>query len=264
MARSRGYCFTLNNYSEEEFNNYLAISCRYVVLGREVGENGTPHIQGFIYFDNARKESSVRGLLRRSHVERQRGTCEQAITYCKKDGNFIERGDPPSVRGGTDKWAEMLLLARNGDWTKLADSYPSFWIRYETNFRKQRIYYVDTLDPSVRNEWYYGPSGSGKSRLARENDSLYLKKRNKWWDGYDDQDTVLIEEWSPELRTTTAQELKIWADIYSFAAEIKGGMIHIRPRKIIITSNYTIDECFDFKDVEPIKRRFNITRFGNL
>lgn len=50
MAGSaKDWCFTLNNYSDEEYEALLAkyedqaSQIRYIVIGKEVGANGTPH-----------------------------------------------------------------------------------------------------------------------------------------------------------------------------------------------------------------------------
>lgn len=52
---SRGWVFTLNNYTEEEETLALALPWgwhepSYGVIGKEVGESGTPHFQGYLYF----------------------------------------------------------------------------------------------------------------------------------------------------------------------------------------------------------------------
>lgn len=88
------------------------------------------------------------------------------------------------------------------------------------------------------------------------------KRINKWWDGYKRQEVVAIEEWSPEAKLT-AQSLKQWADHYPFQGEIKGGSMQgLRPRKLIVLSNYTIEQCFDrVEDRDPILRRFKVIKF---
>ena len=108
-----------------------------------------------------------------------------------------------------------------------------------------------------------GPTGSGKSRLLWEQyPNHYHKQLNKWWDGYNDEETVAIEEWCPKNECTGSQ-LKIWADRYPFSAQIKGGtLLKIRPTKLIVLSNYEMEECFPNEaDLLPLKRRFTIKRF---
>ena len=60
-----------------------------------------------------------------------------------------------------------------------------------------------------------------------------------------------------------ADRLKVWL-ISTLPREIKGGRIEgIRPLKVIVTSNYTPEECFQNQnDLEPILRRFKVVRFG--
>jgi len=52
--------------------------------------------------------------------------------------------------------------------------------------------------------------------------------------------------------------MKKWADKYPVTVSIKQSSACIRPKRIIVTSNYTIQECYpDSHDLEAIKRRFN-------
>ena len=89
---------------------------------------------------------------------------------------------------------------------------------------------------------------------------LTMLKKNKWWCNYTGQDTVVIEEADPKNMEHLADRLKVWADRYPFPGEIKGGRIEgIRPLKVIVTSNYTPEECFpNSNDLEPILRRFKV------
>jgi hypothetical protein len=155
--------------------------------------------------------------------------------------------------------------AELGDFNAIKNEYPGEYLRYFEKLRslhRRPLFCIDHLE----NEWWYGDTGTGKSRKVwQDYPEHYGKMLNKWWDGYQDEDVVVIEEWSPK-NDCTASALKIWADRYPFNAEIKGGCLRkIRPKKIIVTSNYSIDQCFEkVEDRDPIKRRFKVTRFSNL
>lgn len=94
--RSRSWVFTTNNYTEADclrldrlFSTDDIIS--YLVYGREIGESGTPHLQGMIVFKKRKTFHVVRDVLPfGSHVEKMRGTPLDASNYCKKDGCYKE------------------------------------------------------------------------------------------------------------------------------------------------------------------------------
>jgi len=238
----------------------------YSIYGLETGETGTEHYQGYCYFKQPITFKRITEILPRAHVEKQRGTCEDAILYCKKDGNFTEYGTKPDRGGGNtqrDKWLRIVAMGKSGDWETLEEEFPSESVRFKNAIRSLRIRPTFTIDGDLENEWWCGPTGSGKSRrLWNEYPLHYNKPLNKWWDGYVDQDVVSIEEWSPK-NECTASNLKIWADRYPFTGEIKGGSLQrIRPKKIIVLSNYSIEQCFTAEeDILPLKRRFKVIRF---
>lgn len=105
MSQSKLWCFTLNNYSDADITRLRTFGngsqCEYLVFGKEVGESGTPHLQGFIVFRGQRRRiNQVKQVTgRRSHVERARGTNAQAADYCKKEGDFEEFGEVPAGQG---------------------------------------------------------------------------------------------------------------------------------------------------------------------
>lgn len=91
IAASKNWCFTLNNYSEKEIedikNKFSAISAKFIVA-KEVGENGTPHLQGFLAMEKRGRPSELK-LSKRIHWEKCKGSEEQNVKYCSKDGNII-------------------------------------------------------------------------------------------------------------------------------------------------------------------------------
>jgi len=269
VERARGWCFTLNNPNgwDEVDKASLRTAAQYLCIGKEVGESGTPHWQGFCYFRERKSFLQVKEFFARAHWERQRGSNDQAIEYCQKDGDWEEWGDRPRGPGGqADKWKEVLQLARLGKLEEIEDKFPAIFLRYHGKLsslhRPERPLILDTLD----NEWWVGKTGTGKSKLLWErHPGHYQKSLNKWWDGYNNEEVVAIEEWSPKNEVTSSF-LKIWADRYPFTAEVKGGTLQkVRPKKIIVLSNYTIEECFvNNQDLDPIKRRFKVVNFVSL
>lgn len=261
--RKRGWCFTLNNYDEShELVMYdMSQQAKYFCCGKEVGESGTPHFQGCIYFENKKSFSQVKDLLPEAHWEPMKGTCEQASEYCKKDGDYYEDGEMPMTQKtkgvkGKEAILERWEKARQGRFDELP---PEQIKTYEYIYRKYtEVHDRDELD----NLWICGPSGCGKSRWSRsEHPGCFVKSMTKWWDGYNHEDVVLLEDFDPRHSQYLAYYLKIWTDHYTFPAEVKGGTMKIRPKKFIVTSQYTLNECFENEDFHALSRRFKIVSF---
>jgi hypothetical protein len=105
------------------------------------------------------------------------------------------------------------------------------------------------------------------TKHVRENHpGFYSKPISKWWDGYTDEEVVLVDDVDPSHATLLTYFLKIWTDHYALPAEVKGGKRYIRPQTIIVTSQYTIEECFASADKatrDAIMRRFKTTALSN-
>lgn len=141
-VQGKRWCFTLNNYSNEEVTLVRNLGehelIKYIVFGREQGESGTPHLQGFLICNRNASRSRISSLLPRAHIELTRGTSLQAADYCKKDGDFEEIGDIP-VNNTTNphidsiiKWGDDFIADRGRAPTvsELAKEQPTALIRY--------------------------------------------------------------------------------------------------------------------------------------
>lgn len=267
MSRSRNFCFTTNNYDGTSFED--TVECAYIIYGKEVAETGTPHLQGFISFRNAKSLSAVIKLMKPRHVEAA-VTITAAIEYCMKEGDYTERGTKPKTskeKGEAEKrrWETAFHAAAEG-----RDEDIPYDIRFKHDLSIKRIRgdhlrKQELPDTETQHLWYYGASGTGKSRRARtDHPDAYLKMCNKWWDGYQQEPTVIIEDFD-QRHEKVVHHLKLWADRYPFPAEIKGGMIKIRPNLVIVTSNYHPNEIWhNDSDLRPILRRFKVVHFNKL
>lgn len=273
-VRAKNWVFTINNYTEEIENRLKELECEWMVYGHEIGEQGTPHLQGAISF-KGRRDGKALGKLFPWHIEIMRGSCQDSKTYCtKEDTNFFEKGTMPESGKVTKelnkkKWDEAYEAAKEG---RFEDIPKDMWIRYQNSFRQ--IHFDAKNDPNLEELnnkdlkrhflWLWGPTGTGKSHTARRIakelgcDDPYLKDLNKWWNGYDYQKVTIIEEADPKSCEHLGRFFKKWCDKWSFTAECKGSVIRAcRPEYIIVTSNYCIDACFpEEADSDPLHRRF--------
>jgi len=276
-SKYRAWHFTLNNYTsshEEIIKTTIKSIARYIVYGYEIApDTGTPHLQGYIYFHNQRQHRAVSRLLPGAFVEPARKSAQDNRNYClKQELGHWEYGDIPMEAslarrkggaGNAARYATAIDLATEGKMDAIKESDPQLYLLHGPRLESLYKPHTVPLDGDLLHEWWVGPSGTGKSRLLWElYPNHFAKKLNKWWDGYRHEEVVAIEEWSPK-NDCTASALKQWADRYPFSGEIKGSTLQrLRPKKIIVLSNYTPQQCFlNSEDLDPILRRFTVINF---
>lgn len=239
---SRNWCFTLNNYSEEEIQSIPNWKCAYVIYGKEVGENGTPHLQGYCELNKVCRLSAMKKLNERAHWESRKGTQKQARDYCMEDGDWVEfgvlkkqgeRNDLDKIRQqAEDDGMRGVTRNRNAQQIRVAEKYLTY--NEEPRDWKPEVY------------WLWGKTGTGKSRMARELcnvDDCYVKNDGtKWWEGYDGHECVIIDDFRDSWWALT--EMLALLDRYEKRVEYKGGSRQFRPRLIVVTCAVAPDECY--------------------
>lgn len=281
------WTFTWNNYTEDDIKFLKSLTFRYMVFGKELAPTtGTPHLQGYVVWRTNYRFAGMKKIFKNKHFEKAEGNHYQCSMYCKKGiqtseewkelgvngpnygigADYVELGSLPATaeekgQMEKDRWEEARNAAKAGDF----DAIPAdIYMRCRSTCHAIATDHMKPPEPlqELDNYWFWGPTGTGKSHRARnEFPEHYLKRPNKWWDGYCGQETVIIEEWNPDMKML-ASMLKEWADKWPFTAEVKGGTRILRPRRIIVTSNYCPQECFvQSADLDPILRRFNVVEF---
>lgn len=265
----RNVCFTLNNPKLDDKEKLLSLGIwRYVIIGDEVGETGTPHLQGYgILHKQWRLNALKKEVGDRVHLERRKGTHEQAREYCMKDDHYEERGTEPTPGKRNDLEKAIDCIKATGSLKRVAEDCPSTFIKYSRGLRDYALMMVEPYDHfSVRGLWYVGEPGTGKSRKAREiYPDAYLKSQNKWFDGYDGQTAIILDDLD-KGGACLGHFLKIWTDRYACTGETKGGTVALRHEVFVVTSNYSIDELWgeDLQMCAAIKRRFIIRQFPEV
>lgn len=269
---ARRYVFTSFNISEPP--TYDGLSMRYMCYGVETcPETGRKHLQGFVCFSGKRSFAKAKASIGTSvHIEVARGSVTDNTQYCSKDGDFHEFGERPTEQtenaaiANKKRYQEAYEKAREGNFKAIS---PDILIHCYGNLK--RIREDAQLESAVRSLpsgtvaglWLYGYPGLGKSFWVRNTCeqlglTYYYKQLNKWWDGYLDQQIVVLEDVDHTNSKWMGWFLKIWADEGWFMAETKGGTRKIRPRAVVVTSNYLIDDLFglDLASCAAIKRRY--------
>lgn len=259
VLRLRNFVFTFNNYTPHDENSIAAFAreeCVYLVFGRERGEQGTPHLQGYAELKIQTSSNVLHNRWRRMHMEPRRGTQEQAIQYCKKGGDFWEWGTPrkQGARHDLDDIFEMARAVNR--FTDVVRFIPKA-LRYDRAVRtliEEKAAEDAKESRPIRVEVYWGPPGYGKTRLAIKRsagDFFILDQAHSiWFDGYIGQHFLIIDDFHAWIPIT--QLLRI-IDRYQCRVPVKGGFTYARWEHVFITSNVHPSKWYNAESVGEVR-----------
>lgn len=245
---------------------------QYIAWGAEkCPSSGRNHFQVFAYG----KKRTVGGWARifgRSHVEPMRGTFHDNETYCSKQSALQTIGEKPlgtgqrrdlcQIKHVIDKapcGQNVMDIARDEDNFTVCVQYKRGLEAYLSNKRRRDVQ-ADHEAPVVT--FITGKPGSGKTRFVRENEPRVYDVSSLYWkDGYDMDEAVMYDNLEPDdlkpIRSNFLKEI----DRYPIQVPVKGGFTTWKPKRIYITSIYTLDEfAAVFSDPEEIKRRITTVK----
>lgn len=267
--RSRSWMYTINNYDDNTLKTLKHLECNYHVWGLEVGECGTPHVQGCITFTKTHTFNSVRKLIK-GHVEVPRDL-EAARNYCKKDGNF-EIVDNRKRRGTRTDLSDVVDFIKAGNSVReTAAAFSEQYVKYHRGLeqlilRTQQDDTPRTTKPIVH--WYYGATGTGKTRsvIESEKDLWITSAAIQYCNGYTNQPAVLFDDFRGDM--CKFRELLRLTDRYPGFVNIKYGYAQWNPKRIYFTCAHHPTRVYnrdDHEDIEQLLRRIDhIVRFdGN-
>lgn len=212
--------------------------CNYYIYGKEVGEKGTPHLQGYAELETRASFKKITEYLNGFHIERRKGTPQDAIRYCTKDGDVAVYGTPKKPGQRTDLQSLKSLLQENSSLKALLED-DSLQLNFQSlRFAENLIKYYDKprdFKPTVT--WYYGPSGVGKTRTAiAKVPQAYFKSNGsgKWWPGYDGEEDIIVDD--VESSNYGLKYILGLLDRYPFTVELKGCSRQFKGRNIYVTS----------------------------
>lgn len=89
----------------------------------------------------------------------------------------------------------------------------------------------------------------------------------QWWENYDGQDCVLVDEIELGATGKMMNYMKKWTDRLPCMVEIKGGQTWMKATRFAFTSQHSVEKVFERamekgdvskEDVKALKRRINV------
>lgn len=246
-GKVRCFLFTMNNptkpmeFDEEKMD--------FMIYQKEVGEQGTPHFQGYVELKSPTRMSTIIKKMEGCHIEPRRGTQKQAIDYCSKEDTRVEgpwRFGAAKEQGKRTDLAALGEMAREGKRKREAfEEAPAVYMQYHKAFAHvQTLYRPPESDRKVI--LLVGPPGAGKTRFVKENHPEHWStplQKEMWFDGYDGHEVALLDDFTGQMPLTLLLQL---LDRYVVQVPVKGGFTWWTPKIVYVTSNYPIDKWYDF------------------
>lgn len=249
-------------YEDWEIPTQLPNGVTYLKGQGETGEGGYRHWQFIVYTKKKHTLTAIcKKFPRAAHLEPSRSDAVEAYVFKEEtriEGTQFELGQKSFKRNSATDWRIVKDKAKEG---KLEEIPEDVFIRYYSTLRKISVDFGKPIKRGVQEVLViWGPTGTGKSRLAFEmaGDDYYLKAPlTKWFDGYTGQETVIVDEFRGVI--DISHMLK-WLDRYPCAVEVKGSQVFLNTKKWIFTSNLSPDEWYTGLDQETkmaLRRRFS-------
>lgn len=261
-----------------------------LIGGWELSKSKTKHCHVLVTFNNARKQHQVAGALclkdvpiyitpkidcsihdLEQHHVKTRSKIGERILLQYPDNHVKLEDDieqEVSKKRKASDMAAVLELAERGEFDKIKRDHPGLWL---TNMQKIKAHckrQKTVSDPTMLEHfWIHGPSGTGKTlSVTLLFPNAYIRDpTSKYYEGYVDQKQIVLSDFDGKcLHAMGINKLKTMCDPSGFNIEIKYGGGDMVKAQIIVTSQYTIDECFEQnhrdwysdQDVIAVKRRF--------
>lgn len=274
--RTRSWIITLNNPTEDETRLVTAaLTGRGVArasVGHEVGESGTPHLQGLVQLQNGRTLTAMKRWLgsKRWNLQVAR-SLQDAWDYCRKGEQSHEEWAEHGVEGPSyglnhvdvvtvgerppeapeDSWGQAVAMIEAGTSVlEVIRRFPGFarsisaLLRLEAEVATQQSRQWRHLEVT----YVWGAAGTGKTRAVMEGhgyDEVY--RVTNWrnpWDGYRGQDVVLFDEFRSQ---PTMSEMLNWLDGYPIDLPCRYQDRPAEFTKVFIVSNWPLHDQYTGK-----------------
>lgn len=258
---SSSWCFTLNNYEENEITfikDNLSLLCTRLYVSKEIGEQGTPHLQGYLTLRRPKRLTGLKKLLKRAHWEKAKGDYNDNKTYVfKADSEELIKHED-LTQGKRNDITDWIETAQHSGIKRAVTQDVSTYVKYHKGLEKA-LAIMNAPDPRTDYPnviWLYGPTGIGKTEYALQFKDYYICSQFPWFDGYSNQECVVFDEIDKQDKLKLVNLLQL-LDKYTFHVQIKGSMVNFNPPNIVITSSVHPNVIYPDTEYEQVKRRLS-------
>lgn len=240
---SRHYCITF--FTEPSIRTHEKV--RYAIYGKEIAPTtGAVHWQAYVELYKPQRIAALKKIYndKTLHAEIRRGTRDEARDYCKKDGDWTEHGK--WIKGQGHRTDLETVVSEMQEGKKLSDimtDQPALYCQYRNGLKDIAANITKKNTKKFRKvevELLTGPTGCGKTRKAMETSEYRIQGTQlAWWQDYDGEDTICIDEYSNDVPITEMLNL---LDGYQLRLNVKGTHTYANWNKVFITTNLKPDE----------------------
>lgn len=220
---------------------------KYGIVCKELHKDGDAHFHAWIKLNNQQIMYSKDFKFNERIPNISTTPAKQGINYCKKEGKWIEWGDNP-LKEERLKRKEKLELIKEKNWIDLYDS-GEYSISELRNIPLLKAMILENWPhwKKRRVSWYWGPTGSGKTRYAIEEikEMKYIilsGDLKQFLNGYTGEEAVLFDDLRPG--SIKFEMLLRLLDGYRVTVNIKGGQCQWLANRIIITAPIEPSEMY--------------------
>lgn len=220
------------------------------------------HFQCYVEFPSGSRPRrlTVRNKGFKAHLDAREGNAQQAADYCQDGGKWAETPKMTQFfenlparwswgvmsvteqgrRTDIERLREDLMAAERLPVRNIAERNFALWLRYNRGIlgfieleEKKRDWKTEVI-------CLWGESETGKTAIAKAfarfkyGESIYYKNATKWWNGYQGEDCVIVDEFFGQWEH---EQWKTICDRDPVLVETKGGMVPFLAKTIIFTSN---------------------------
>lgn len=233
----------------EDLSDLLEIEkeCHYVIAGLEAAPTtGEWHWQGYFQLKKPQRLTYLKALVHpvsdSMHFEPAKGSPSDNTFYCSKDPAILLEWGSPVTQGSRVDVRAFVADSKVTDRRTMYEVHPDCMVRYGRAYDDVRRTFAEPTQ-GARLYWLFGPSGTGKTTFVQaKHPDLYKKDpTHQWWQGYNGQSTILIDEITEHIPYSTLLTL---CDAGVNRLQTKGGDTASQATRIYITSNDAPDRVY--------------------